>query len=254
MYFPREQIDHLYLEYQQIHQKLERLQQQYVTYDFQNDHAREYASQGVARRLGTLVRCIDNVFSAVPPDQEDIPDRPVVIDATINIQSFVLNIFGCCDNLAWMWVLERPVLNSDGTTLDPRLVGLTRSCRKVRRSFSNEFRQCLIRRNEWFDHIKNFRDSLAHRIPLYIPPYVVPQDRVDDYQRLEVEAREALRRGNLEEYEQLTEAQMALVSFRPWMTHSPTEQAPTVIFHPQLLADFNTVCELSDRIFEELES
>ena len=55
------------------------------------------------------------------PDREEIPSREDVIDATVNIQAFVFNIFACCDNLTWVWVLEKgfterrnPVKTQDG--------------------------------------------------------------------------------------------------------------------------------------------
>ena len=38
---------------------------------------------------------------------------------------------------------------------------------------------------DWFDHIIDFRDALVHRIPLYIPPYIVSQDNDAKYQALE---------------------------------------------------------------------
>ena len=62
------------------------------------------------------------------PDREEIPSREDVIDATVNIQAFVFNIFACCDNLAWVWVLEKAVLLNDGTPLKPKTVGLGTTC------------------------------------------------------------------------------------------------------------------------------
>ena len=36
------------------------------------------------------------------------------------------------------------------------------------------------------------------------------------------------------------------------MTHSFTENANRIVFHPQLLADFNTIDELGRKMLEEL--
>ena len=44
-------------------------------------------SMAWSRRLGTLVRAVDNVFELLPPESEEIPERDVVVDATISIQS-----------------------------------------------------------------------------------------------------------------------------------------------------------------------
>ncbi len=167
----------------------------------------------VGRRLGTLVRAIEQVYEILPPEREDIPERGEVVDATIAIQSFVLNTFGCLDNLAWIWVYEKDIKGKDGNELDPKRVGL--GSKEVRISFTDEFRAYLDSRQKWFENLKNFRDSLAHRIPLYIPPYIVTPANVDEYNRLEQASGEALQRADFEEYDRLQSEQKKLGLFRP---------------------------------------
>lgn len=253
MYFTREQLTQLDEGHCSAHQKFADLRQRYVIHRFQNAEAHEHATHGFSRRLGTLIRCIDNVFEILPPDQENIPSREQVVDATINIQSFVFNIFGCCDNLAWIWVRERRVVQADGSPLAPKMVGLGKSYKRVRGSFSKELKTYLDGLDRWFDHMKDFRDALAHRIPLYIPPYMVAPEHEAEYQRLENAANEALFGGNIAEHDQLLATQKALMFFRPWMTHSFNENAPKVVFHAQLLADFNTVDQIGRKLLGELD-
>ncbi len=251
MYFTQDQVAELNHDHDEVRDKFADLRERYIFRNYQSAQAREHATHGFARRLGTLVRCIDNVFELLPPDREDIPTRNEVVDATINIQAFAFNIFGCCENLAWIWVSERPVLQDDGSPLQPKMIGL--GSRRVRRSFSPPFRSYLNSRQRWFTHMKDFRDALAHRIPLYIPPYIVAPEHVDEYQRLEIAANEALRCGNAAEYHRLLANQEALSFYRPWMTHPQTENASIVVFHSQLLADFNTVDEIGRRLLREME-
>lgn len=47
--------------------------------------------------------------------------------------------------------------------------------------------------------------------------------------------------------------QRKLCFFRPWMTHSFLEKLPQAVFHPQLLADFNTIIELGGKMADELD-
>jgi hypothetical protein len=108
-----------------------------------------------------------------------------VVDATIALQAFVLNIVGCIDNLAWVWVCEKPVSAKNGADLEPRAVGLWKKHTQVRDSLSSGFREFLETREPWFEHTRGFRDSLAHRIPLYIPPYGVRHSRLDEHARLD---------------------------------------------------------------------
>ena len=235
----------------EAHEKFADLRERYFVRNYENDRAKDFAFHGFGRRLGTLIRCIDQVFAILPPDREGIPSRDEVVDATIYIQAFVLNIFGCLDNLAWIWVSEKDIKNKDGSELGYKSIGLGN--KQVRSRFSQPFRSYLDSLEPWFIHMKDFRDALAHRIPLYIPPFIVAPDRIDEYQRLGAAAHEAARLQNVAEYDRLTAEQDALGVFRPWMTHSRAENAPVQIFHRQLLADFNTIDEIGRKLLEEME-
>ena len=160
--------------------------------------------------------------------------------------------YGCLDNLAWIWVYEKDVKKEDGNELDPKWVGLGKGNTQVRSSFSKEFVAYLDNHQEWFDHIKDFRDSLAHRIPLYIPPYIVTPETVDDYKRLEQASSEALQRADFKKYDRLQSEQKKFGRFRPWMTHSRNGRAPSIVFHLQLLADYLTIDEFGRTMLEQL--
>jgi hypothetical protein len=252
-YFSAENVAALNRGREEVQRQFAELRERYISRKFKSDRAREYAMHGFCRRLGTIVRAVDQVYEALPPEREDIPERDEVVDATIAIQSFVLNTFGCLDNLAWIWVCEKNVKREDGTELDPKWVGLGKGYKQVRVSFSNEFRSYLESRQTWFDYIKSFRGSLAHRIPLYIPPYIVTPETVDEYNRLEQASGEALQRADFHEYDRLQSEQKKCGMFRPWMTHSRHEDAPAVVFHSQLLADYATIDEFGRTMLEELD-
>jgi hypothetical protein len=200
-----------------------------------------------------MLHCIDTVFETIPPALEEIPPRKTVMEATVAIQAFVINVQGCIDNLAWVWVAEKNVRESDNTEIAAKRVGLGQQNRSVRRSFSQHFRDYLESREAWFEHLKQFRDSLAHRIPLYIPPYVITPNLADQYDALTAAINAALAAGNLAEYEARNAEQDALGVFRPLMLHSRTENSPGVVFHAQLLADFNTIDELGREMLAELD-
>jgi len=54
------------------------------------------------------------------------------------------------------------------------------------------------------------------------------------------------------EVRRLKEKKKLITRFVPLYTHSFDENAPFVVFHAQLIADFNTVDELGHRMLEEL--
>ncbi|MGA9007791.1 MAG: hypothetical protein WB495_13135 [Xanthobacteraceae bacterium] len=95
-----------------------------------------------------------------------------------------------------------------------------------------------------------FRHALAHRIPLYIPPYVISQEKLAEYEQLEAKKYAT---KNLDEYERLTMEQMKLAKFAPWMQHSYEEGSKRILFHPQILRDFRTVEEVALKLLDELK-
>lgn len=249
-YFSIEQIAELRGGREEVHAKFAELRHRYISRTYKSERAHEHAVNGFGRRLGTLVRAIDQVYETLPPEREDIPERNEVVDATIAIQAFVFNTFGCLENLAWIWIYEKDVKRKGGRELDPKEIGL--GSKHVRRSFTDEFRAYIDSRQQWFSNLKNFRDALAHRIPLYIPPYIITAATLDEYNRLEQASGEALRRANFREYERLQSEQQKLGQFRPWMIHSRIERSPSVVFHPQLVADYRTVDEFGRTMLEQL--
>jgi len=98
-----------------------------------------------------------------------------------------------------------------------------------------------------------FRHALAHRIPLYIPPYGVRESDKTACQDFETRMAEALKQRNVAEYERLSAEQLKLAKFQPWIQHSFGEGAGPVYFHPQLLADFRTVDEIAWKVLEQLD-
>jgi hypothetical protein len=252
MYFSPEEIKDLRVGLAEVRPKFEALRERIVIHQFKTDAGREHADHGLARRLGTMARCIEQVFALLPPDLDAIPDRDTILDATINIQAFVMSAFGCCENIAWIWVHERDVRGPDTKPLPPKQVGLGPNYPKVRDALTPGFRDYLDSRKAWFDLLKDFRDALAHRIPLYIPPFTVDPAEASDYQALGAEAMTALRGHDFERYERLLAEQAALTRFQPIMAHSLTGGG-IVVFHAQLLADFATLEEMAGVLLDELD-
>jgi len=78
-----------------------------------------------------------------------------------------------------------------------------------------------------------------------------PNDKREEHDELVRKMAEAI--DDSQEYDRLDAVLKALVTFRPCMTHSFGENAKTVVFHVQLLTDFNTVEELGRKMLQELE-
>jgi hypothetical protein len=237
-----------------VHGRFDELREKFFTRPYKSARALEFSCHGFCRRLETMLYCIDKVFAELPPELDVIPSRNALMDATTAIQAFVFNAFGCLDNLAWIWVEEKPVTDKNGDPLNPIRVGLGKKNTEVRASFSPDFVAYLDRRQSWVDdHLKVFRDALAHRIPLYIPPFIVDPKNIEEYNRLEAESGAALSSHDFDGYNKRQAQKKSLEIYRPWMTHSFTENAPVSVFHRQMLQDYLTIDEFGREMLTEFE-
>jgi hypothetical protein len=247
-YFTKKQIADLRLKYATVEKKTDNLLLKFVYFPFKNEQAKHYAEQGFARRIQVLRRCIDNVFKIIPPGTVKLPSKARLYDAQINIQAFLANVYGIVDNLAWIWVYECRLSDS----IPRRHVGLGKENKAVRNSLSVDLQTYLDAMEGWFEYLAEFRHALAHRVPVYIPPGMVPQKNVDAYNAITRQMTDALNQMRPRDYERLSEEQRKLLVFQPLIAHSITETKAPYVFHAQLIADFLTVEALGEKILEEL--
>lgn len=230
------------------------LQQQYLQLDFGNVRAKEFALNGYLRQLKTLSRCTERVFLLIPPDCDAPVDDDVRIDAEINIQCSIFNVFGAVDNLAWIWVHEKEVRQSNGSELPPAWVGLRATNSVVRESLPPNFRGYVVGLDDWFNAVDDYRHALAHRIPLYVPPFCVDPKHEGQFLDLDKRQKQALMHGDFSEHQRLKAEQGELQHFKPMMVHSFGEQTRPMVFHAQLLANFNTIEEMGRKFLEALDA
>jgi len=250
--FTDEVIQELANKYEAAMRQHDEIQMAFIRHIFKHEEAQESAHQGFLRRLNMLKHCIETIFTSLPPDSTDLPSRDDLSDASMALHAFVINVFGCADNLAWVLVKELPITKDDGRDLPKREVALRQLNGIVRGAISDEFRTYLESIDEWFSYLESYRHSLAHRVPLYIAPFIITDEDRPEYDRLDAERSQASQRGDYEAWEQLDAEQEQLGFFRPIMSHSPSEPLNHVLFHPQMILDYNTIAELSKRVLREI--
>jgi len=249
-YYTKKHLEKIRQERGKIQGKSNALMMQFVSFRFANEQAGEYARHGFARRIQVLARCIKNLFKSIPAGAVKVPERERLLDASINLQAFYTNAYGCIDNLAWIWVHERGLAGN----IKRGDVGLRKNNTKVRVTFSPELQSFLSSRDDWFEYLAEFRHALGHRIPLYIPPGCVRPKDADAYNDLERRMGAAMAAVRPAEYERLLEEQKKLYIFQPITTHSFKEATGTIRFHQQVLVDFITVEELAIKVLAEIRS
>jgi hypothetical protein len=162
-------------------------------------------------------------------------------DVEINLHAVVINIYGVPDNLAWVYVLEK------GIAIKPSRVGLFN--KETQKHLPREVLLYVKRKTIKERHgkyAKNYRDALAHRIPLYIPPWSCTHEEGEKYRELEAMISEEMTKGNFDQVQKLTDEQGALRSVCLTFLHSFSDDqtCPPVYFHPQVIADARTVMEI----------
>ncbi len=255
MYFSKENIQELKQSYEEIEGKCESLFLSFNTYSFQSERAAEFAYHGFIRRMKTLKRCIDNIYRICPPDIDRKLSSEELDDTEINLQAFVFNICGALDNLAWIWAKENNVRNKKNQPLENSQIGFGKKYKCVRGSFPEDLKKYLKTKEheKWFSYIEDFRHTLAHRISLYVPPYVFNEEEEKKEKELKTLQDNALKDYQFDEYKRLSGEIEILGSFIPWMTHSFEEESKRVVFHAQIIADWNTVVEISELFIKELK-
>jgi hypothetical protein len=202
---------------------------------------------GAARRLNTIRRCIARIFELFPPERDELLSRDVLLDVQVYLQAFILNVSGVLDNWAWAFVLRHRL------DIDHRGVGLFRL--KTQRALPPEFREYLQsqRVKDWHEiYLKAGRDSLAHRIPQYVPPaFWTPAD-AERYRELEAELSQSLERREWERASEIQDKQQKLGSACAAFLGEPFrggERRAPVVLHSQLIVDCLTVDEIGRRFY-----
>lgn len=245
MIYSDESMQELWDQFVGLQGKCNKLITEYSEKEFGNEKAKNYVQYGFCRRLSLITRCIEKVFEVLPPDTEEFPDEILIHDVTIHLQAFVFNAYGCLDNLAHIWVLEENVTQENGNPLPPIHIGIGPKNESVLKSLPKEFAEYLVEKKSWYKNLESFRHALAHRIPPYIPPGYLTDEKEEKYLEIQMLINEALSEQNREQVNRLEKEKADLLEFIPIAAHSSGDSIDFLYFHPQMLKDFHTILELA---------
>ena len=248
--FKPEQILELHQELSEVQAKANDITEMLVGWDYQTTEGKEYGTHGLARRVTNIARCVARVYELLPPELDEIPDDDSRKDAEVFIQAAVFGIYGALENLAFVWAFERKVLERGGIPLSNVKIGFSPKKREFWASLPEGLQAYFESMRQWRVNLESFRHSLGHRIPLYIPPCVA---KFPEYENLEKEKYAALGNLDVASYQALKSEQKKLCVFKPMIAHSLSNGSPPIVFHAQLLADFNTLAEACRMVFDRLK-
>ena len=162
----------------------------------------------------------------------------------------MINLYGVFDNWAWAFVCRHNLAAEIGNR---RQIGLFNDA--TRRYLVTPLRAYLSSETttKWHDeYLKNYRDALAHRIPLYIPPAVFTDAEGARYNELEAEKVACIRAMNHQRLEEIAAEQAGLGQPCFFFLHAFSEDTPArpLSLHPQVLSDSKTVVEFGTKYLE----
>lgn len=244
MGYSDKQIEEFNIKYRQISKQFDSLMLKTVASGQQQENAnvREHILHGVSRRLSVIKKSIENIFNGFPLDAKRPLQRDDLYNVQINMHAYVINLYGIFDNWAWAFVLRHGLLEKLG---GKHGVGMFKKgmLTHLPKEISDYLREREL--EKWHeDYLKSFRDALAHRIPLYIPPSLFTAEEGDRYQELDAQKMGLIKAMDWERLDQVEREQENLGNPCFYFLHSFEGEKPKpILMHPQLLCDGLAITE-----------
>lgn len=137
---------------------------------------------------------------------------------------------------------RKKVTRPDGKPIPDSHIGLGNRNKSVRATLPPTFSLQLEQFDDWLNYLALYRHSLAHRIPLYIPPHLVDPKHEAEYQQLEQAIMLELDPARRKAFE---DRQMSICHFKSIMLYD-LDKSREVFFHAQSIADFKTLETITD--------
>ncbi len=250
MIYNEDSLNEITKEYDRIPQINNQLFREFYNLNLKltNDKAKEYLTQGVARRLKIITRCIENIFQIFPIRQTDHLTQNQLTDLSINLHAFFVNISGLFDNLGWVFAFEYDLVGEQKKgKLSRNDIGIF--YKETQTHLSDRLSTYLKSQDlqDWYSkYSKNYRDALAHRIPLYVPPALLtPADELT-YRKLQAQLQtlDPTKHDDLKTYDDIEAQQRQLGQASPFFAHSIGEKGKPVHLHAQVIVDYKTIEEV----------
>jgi len=214
-----------------------------------NEKAFEYLMQGVGRRLNILTKCLHNIFRIFPVEKTDLLPLEDLTDLDINLHAFIVNISGILENIGWVFVYENDLLgNPKEGKINKHGVGLFN--KKTQIYLNSKLNKYLNsgRMQAWYtEYSKNYRDALAHRIPLYVPPSALNKEEQEQFMILERQLWDFSSSEAILQHDEILKKQSRLGRACPLFVHSLDEGSKPLFLHAQVIADFITIEEIINK-------
>lgn len=205
-----------------------------------NSEARDFLRYGVARRLNIIEITSRKIFELFPPEQNQVLPLETIHEVQAFLHAFLINVCGIFDNFSWAFIHRHDLFQRIGGR--NANVGIFRA--ETQQCFPPELSKYVAEKiKPWNEkYMKDYRDAIAHRIPLYVPPYTIDPKDHDSYKQLNELRGPLLQDKQWNELNRNTDQMEALGKPMPVFLDDFSKYVP---FHPQLNADTALVLEFT---------
>ena len=209
------------------------------------EQAKSHLMYGAGRRLRIIKRSFHVVANIVKPNRNKPLDDEEQVELNLHLNSLYLHLRGLMDNLAWAVVLEHGILGEfdEKQSKDRQRVGLFNKefMEAVKGEFPG-FYQALKEKADWNRELRDLRDPVAHRIPIYAVPSFLSQEEATEYRRKYAEAIRCINKLNFEESDRLLEEIGQIGTYVPVFHRTEDAEQKLYPVHDQVERDLdNTI-------------
>jgi hypothetical protein len=213
-----------------------------------NKNAKYFMLYGAARRAHLIFSAYQDVRSIAYEKRTEPLSRESQVALSQAINNIYIHLLGILDNFAWCLLYERQAELAD--ELHRNNVGLFSE--KFRKQFVAfpEIADEIMVHDSWHMDVKNRRDPIAHRIPLYVPPAQLTPDEAEHYSAISDQYHNSLNDLCLDEAEQTLNRLYSIGSFIPYFIHHPEE--PHIPIYPTIPADLSHLIRIGNTVAKGL--
>jgi uncharacterized protein YozE (UPF0346 family) len=208
-----------------------------------NEKAHHYMIYGAGRRLNMIFYAYRNLILTATPQRVSPLSYEEQLRLCLDVNIIYMNIPGVLDNFAWAFLYEK----EPGAIQSLSRMEISLFSRKFRLLLSfSKIEEEISSHDSWNKDVKNRRDPVAHRIPLYVPPSILNQNEADSYKQLCGEYLENIQEVAFEKADANFEELNHIGRFLPHFVHDP-EQGPIPIY-PTIPTDMSHLIRIGNTI------
>lgn len=228
-----------------------------VAQSLKSVHAKSHLSYGAARRFRMLQFSFLRINEIASPDRNEPLQSDEQVELNMHLNSIYMHIRGVLDNLAWAYCHETGMLgelNESDYKIRKQIGLFEKNFNKAIKEKSADLTKALKDYKAWFYDLKDLRDPIAHRLPLYaIPGILYGEEKQRYYEEKCREAVEALSRVELDKAGALFEKLGRMGRYEPFFCHQEQNGFRVVPIIIQTEMDIDNLSSLATVVLDALE-